>query len=373
MLRKFSVSGYKNFNEEMTLDLTQVKNYEFNRECITNGLLGKVLIMGPNGSGKSNLGYALFDIVYTLTDKPAHFVQDDVQSFINGEGNAKTAVFRYEFQQGGSVISYEYRKSSPRVLTYEKLSVDRKVVIEFDHTKNKIVSGDLSSVNGDKLRLDGRSGSLSIVRLIANNTSQKEGSPIVFMMDFINRMLYFKSTQDGNMFIGFERMGTDFVESYLIRNGLVDGLENFLKENAELDIKLSTTKVPGMQDVMVQKFRSKNIQFTSIASSGTKALELFYYWSRRFDRVSFLFIDEFDAFYHFEVAEKIIRLLMKYKDVQIVLTSHNTGIVSNSVMRPDCYLQIRNGKIRFLPESTDRELREGHNLEKMLRNGEFNE
>jgi AAA15 family ATPase/GTPase len=128
-----------------------------------------------------------------------------------------------------------------------------------------------------------------------------------------------------------------------------------------------------MPDIMVQELRSKSILFSSIASSGTKALELFYFWSKRFDDVSLLFIDEFDAFYHFELAEKIVRLLMKYKRTQIVLTSHNTGIVSNRVMRPDCYMQIRHGKISSFSESTDRELREGHNLEKMLRNGEFNE
>jgi energy-coupling factor transporter ATP-binding protein EcfA2 len=372
MLRKFSISGYKNFKDETTLDLTLVKDYRFNKDCINNGLLGKILIMGPNGSGKSNLGYALFDIVYTLTDKPACQWQLNPQSFINGDGNTKVATFKYEFQQGDSIICYEYKKAWPSVLTHEKISVDGEAIIEFDHRQNRKVSGDLSIVDSEKLRLNGQGGSLSIVRLIANNTSQKEGSPIVFLMDFVNRMLYFKSTQDGNTFIGLERVGED-IESYLIRNGLVEGFEKFLKENAELDIKLGTTRAPGMPDMMVQKLKSKSISFPNVASSGTKALELFYYWSRRFDNVSFLFIDEFDAFYHFELAEKIVRLLMKYEKTQIILTSHNTSIVSNQVMRPDCYLQIRNGKISSFSESTDRELREGHNLEKMLRNGEFNE
>ena len=372
MLRKFSVSGYKNFNDEAILDLTRVKDYRFNTECITNGLLGKVLLMGPNGSGKSNLGYALFDVVYTLTDKPPCFWQIDTQSFINGEGNSKNATFKYEFQQGDSIISYEYKKAGPYKLTYEKMSVNGEAIIEFDHEQNKKLSGDLRNVNGEKLRLDGRQGSLSIIRFIANNTSQKDGSPIVFLMDYVNRMLYFKSTQDGNMFIGLERIGDD-IESFLIKNGLVDRFATFFEDNAGSKINLGTVEVPGMPEMMVQKFQSKNILFSSIASSGTKALELFFYWSMRFEKVSFLFIDEFDAFYHFELAENIVRLLTTYEKTQIVLTSHNTNIVSNRVMRPDCYLQIRNGKISSFSESTDRELREGHNLEKMLRNGEFNE
>ena len=40
-------------------------------------------------------------------------------------------------------------------------------------------------------------------------------------------------------------------------------------------------------------------------------------------------------------------------------------------MRPDCYLTRENGKLTSFADSISRELREGHNLEKMLRNGEF--
>ncbi|MDR0334804.1 MAG: ATP-binding protein [Methanomassiliicoccaceae archaeon] len=372
MLRKFSVSGYKNFNNETILDLTKVGKYEFNKECITDGLLGKVLLMGANASGKSNLGYAIFDIVYTLTDKPPCVWQVDAQSFINGDGNSKIAVFRYEFQMDGAVINYEYRKTAPHKLAYEKMSMDGNVIIEFDHTKNDLISGDLSLISSEKLRLGKVDGSLSVIRFIANNTPQKESSPISFIMDFVNRMLYYKTTQDGNMYIGLERVAEN-IEPYLIRNGLVGGFEKFLKENAGLDIKFEIVKYPGMPHSMVQKLKHKSIGFPVNASSGTKALELFYYWSRRFENVSFLFLDEFDAFYHFELAEKIVRFLMNYTKMQVILTSHNTSIVTNRVMRPDCYLQIKEGRISSFSESTDRELREGHNLEKMLRNGEFNE
>ena len=372
MLRKFSVKGYKNFKEETTLDLTKVRDYGFNKECITNGLLGKVLIMGPNGSGKSNLGYALFDIVCTLTDKQACFCQRDAQSFFNRESGLEYATFKYEFQQGDSVIVYEYRKTQPNTLIYERMSVDDNVIIEFDHRQNRAVIDNLRQVDSEGLRLDGRRDAPPIIRLIANSTSQKEGSPIIFLMDFVSRMLYFRSTQDGNMSIGVERAGDD-ADPHLIRNGSVDGFEMFLKEDTGLDTRLCTAMTPGLTEYMVQNLRSKPIAFPNAASSGEKALKLFCYWSKRFDDVSFLFMDEFDAFYHFELAERIVRSLMDYTGTQVVLTSHNTSIVSNRLMRPDCYLQIRGGRIVSLSESTERELREGHNLEKMLRNGEFDE
>lgn len=86
-----------------------------------------------------------------------------------------------------------------------------------------------------------------------------------------------------------------------------------------------------------------------------------------------LYIDEFDAYYHFELSEKIVKLLENVFDCQVVLTSHNTNLLSNSIMRPDCFMILNNGKITPICDATNRELRQGHNLEKLYINGEFDE
>ena len=93
---------------------------------------------------------------------------------------------------------------------------------------------------------------------------------------------------------------------------------------------------------------------------------------KHFKDVKFLFIDEFDAFYHFELSINIIKHLIEYENMQTVLTSHNTIIADNNLLRPDCYFILKDGALKSFADSTDRELREGHNLGKMLRQGEFN-
>ena len=87
--------------------------------------------------------------------------------------------------------------------------------------------------------------------------------------------------------------------------------------------------------------------------------------------VSLLFIDEFDAFYHYELAEFVISKL-KDSDVQLFLTTHDTNLMSSEVLRPDCYFIIfENRFIGNLPHLTEREIRQAHNLEKLYKANVF--
>ena len=58
--------------------------------------------------------------------------------------------------------------------------------------------------------------------------------------------------------------------------------------------------------------------------------------------------------------------------MQVIFTTHNSYLASNEISRPDCYFILDKGRLSSFADSTERELREGHNLEKLLRNGEFN-
>ena len=120
-------------------------------------------------------------------------------------------------------------------------------------------------------------------------------------------------------------------------------------------------------------FNGKKLLMTEIMSTGTSALTLFYCWYQRIrkNEVSFLFIDEFDAFYHHDLSKMIVETL-KEIGVQFILTTHNTSILSNDLLRPDCYFLMNKKKIKSLSNSTDKELREAHNIEKMYKAGAFN-
>ena len=149
-------------------------------------------------------------------------------------------------------------------------------------------------------------------------------------------------------------------------------LENFLNEMG-IECRLILKKLPDGQRELYF-WHEKLVPFYETASSGTLALVDLYRRLIPKSRVpSFLYLDEFDAFYHYEMAEKVISFFKKrFSECQIIMTSHNTNLMTNRFMRPDClFILSGEGTLTALCNATERELREGHNLEKMYISGEF--
>lgn len=86
---------------------------------------------------------------------------------------------------------------------------------------------------------------------------------------------------------------------------------------------------------------------------------------------SFVFIDEFDAFYHFELSFRVCKVLFAQNNCQVFMTSHNTYLMTNELLRPDCNFILDKNKIKPLCECTEKELRFGHNIEKLFRGNTF--
>ena len=46
MLQKFKVHNFKNFKNDLEIDFSDVNGYKFSQDCITNDLIGKMIIYG---------------------------------------------------------------------------------------------------------------------------------------------------------------------------------------------------------------------------------------------------------------------------------------------------------------------------------------
>ncbi len=369
MLKRFEVQNFKGFKDKLVFDL-KARDYNFNKSIVNNNIVNKAIIYGKNGIGKSSLGIALFDIIMHLTDKermPLLYLQN----YINLDNDCSSASFKYVFVFDNDEIEYSYEKLNPESLLKEKLVINGKCVIDYDYfnKSNNLLDKDFV---GD-LYIDLVDNRLSILKYIYRNKVIDSNSPFYKMMKFVDGMLWYRSLSDGNAYCGYTN-GTSSLVDRLYQSGRVHEFESFLKSNG-VDYSLGFINVNGIPELHAYFDNGKkHTNFLSIASTGTMALFLFFTWSiSAFKDISFLFIDEFDAFFHYESAENIVLRLNSAKNFQSVLTTHNTYLMQNKLTRPDCCFIMTKDKIANLYDCTDREIREAHNLEKMYINGAFNE
>ena len=81
MLKNIRVENFKNFENNIELDLGNVKKYEFNDHLVKNGIINDLVIFGKNGAGKSNLCFAIMNLVNNLTDN--HKNDDNIKPMVN--------------------------------------------------------------------------------------------------------------------------------------------------------------------------------------------------------------------------------------------------------------------------------------------------
>lgn len=163
-----------------------------------------------------------------------------------------------------------------------------------------------------------------------------------------------------------------FFYELLEKRALLTDLEEFLNVMG-IECSLALKELPDGQKELYFVHKQM-VPFYENASSGTLALfDLYRRLIVKIGGSSFVYLDEFDAFYHYEMAEKVIGFFKrKYPKCQMIMTSHNTNLMTNRIMRPDCLLILSSrGTLTSLCNATERELREGHNLEKMYISGEF--
>ena len=127
MLKKFTLKNYKNFKDKITIDFENIAGYQFNTDCLSDGIIGKMLIYGRNATGKTNLGRAILDIGFTIFGG-ARYESNGL--LLNADSKEDAAMFQYEFRFGNTELSYKYSRLSNQELREEELSVNGKGVFK---------------------------------------------------------------------------------------------------------------------------------------------------------------------------------------------------------------------------------------------------
>lgn len=366
MLKKFQVENYRGFKNTLLWDLSDTRDYGFRKNLIDNKIVKKSVVFGRNGSGKSSLCTAVVDITAHLLDAEKDDVSQHLYTYVGNED--KFATFTYVFQFGKDEVMYTYCKANLTTLLFEAIAVNGKEMLVHNFIDEK--DNFIRIPGAENLRTKGLQKQLSVVKYIYNNTIQDENSVISKIMKFVSGMLYFRSLRDANKYIGY-KLGSEKLNEIILNNGRLEDFNAFIN-----DMGLNYTLVPlklmsGALTIGAKFENDKVVEFESIASSGTRTLMLFYCWFIEFGKLTFLVIDEFDAYYHHELSEKILSIIQSFDNMQSIVTTHNVTLLHTDCTRPDCAYVIENGSINNLSSLTKRELREAHNIEKLYRANEF--
>ncbi len=368
ILKSFRVKNFKQF-KELFLDFSNVRDYSYSEDCLSadRKFIKSLLVYGPNASGKSNLGYAIFDVMHHLADVSTDSLA--YQYYLRADSIKNYADFEYTFNIHGQYVEYIYSKKDYKTLIKEKLIINKKCVFEWDLINGTLAFDGIKDFGFESLNTQIQIGSISFLRYMVNNSPRLKYNLIFELMDFILGMLWFRRTDNGNSFIG--TLSNTHIDEYIIKHGLVEELEKFLNQN-EVNEKLSVMQLPDGSEKIYFKHKQLLPMFIT-ASSGTLALSIFFYWMQFKNKSSFVFIDEFDAFYHFSVADNILKYLRKLP-IQSIVTTHNTNLLKTKYVRPDCcFLLDGSAQLKSLADRTQREIRQGNNLEKLYIYGEFND
>ena len=336
-----------------------------------------MLIYGKNATGKTNLGRAVMNIKTMLLDAVSSV---ETEAFLNADSEEDAAVFSYIFDFNGRELVYRYAKFSEYRLKWEKLEINGTLIFECDFLEGKLAFPHLEEVEAETANVeryrqalepvDGEQHLLSFLRWLVSNMALKDDSILIKLLNYVRDMTM---VTVGNALTQFRKgIMTNIFFKRLEQENSLKNLEEFFNVMG-INCRLVLKKLPDGQRELYFSHK-KLVPFFENASSGTLALlDIYRKIITAIEKSSFVYMDEFDAFYHYEMAENLVRFFKKkYPRSQIIMTSHNTNLMTNRLMRPDClFILSGEGTLTALCDATEREMREGHNLEKMYISGEF--
>ena len=129
MITKIEIENYRGYQNSIIFDLSETKQYGFNKELVKNGIVNKALIYGPNGVGKSTLLLAFMELSAILTDNNRDIVPDNLYFYAGS--NSRIARFRFHFKFGEKNVVYEWGKSSWDKIAYEKYYTFKNTICHY--------------------------------------------------------------------------------------------------------------------------------------------------------------------------------------------------------------------------------------------------
>ena len=201
MLKKFTLKNYKNFKDEVTIDFENIAGYQFNTDCLSEGIIGKMLIYGRNATGKTNLGRALLDIGSTMFGGTRY---ESNGILLNADSKEDAAMFQYEFIFEDTELCYKYSRLSNEELRAEELSVNGKSIFKCNFGLREYNFDNLDYIDAETANIERylqsleageddeiNESKLPFLRWLISNVALKNDSALIRLSNYVRRMMIF--------------------------------------------------------------------------------------------------------------------------------------------------------------------------------------
>ena len=199
MLKKFTLKNYKNFKDEITIDFENIAGYQFNTDCLSDAIIGKMLIYGRNATGKTNLGRAILDIGSTMFGG-TRYASNGI--LLNADSKEDAAMFQYEFRFEDTELSYKYSRLSNQELREEELSVNGKSIFKCNFGLREYNFDNLDYIDAETANIERYLQSLEVgeddeisepklpfLRWLISNVALKNDSALIRLSNYVRRMM----------------------------------------------------------------------------------------------------------------------------------------------------------------------------------------
>lgn len=329
MLKSISIRKYKNLDSVvLTLDHNNA------------------IIYGVNGVGKTNLCRVLKLL--------KQWVLLDFFPIESRWPELANSSFLYYFQCEAEV-KYLFSYDSVGRIDIEELQLNNKILYRYSHVKQEFLTEQFE-MNNLYIPKISDYGSYDVVmpilRLLFNSGNCTSSIKSLF--------LYIMNMQ----IIDGVKLCTDDVHVSSLHE--VTLLEGFMK-SVGMHVHLELREDPS--PILMMRTKDCVLEFNSIASTGERAIANLVMTLNQYKACSLLCIDEFDAFYHYQLGKHMLSEVIPGISKQYILTTHNTSFL-NLVNYNQVYILNKDG-CHHLTELTNRKLVTGLDYEHLFRAGEF--
>jgi AAA15 family ATPase/GTPase len=370
MLTKIEIENFKSFKNKTIVDFRST-NYKILRErnVSQDGILKGGIFVGANASGKTNIILSLRLLLELLFSEKLTNI-GTYKCLFSKNTNIK---LHYEFQFDENMIDYNIEYDTRKKFMVETLLVNNKVMLDRmgENAKSYITDNQLfTDVDKDSL----------LLRSIYFNTKFSNNDILKKWFKYLLNSVYL----DGFLRIGVNPSNNNLgLKEYLESNGIEDINSFFREYNFNQLIEYSETSIGNL--VSINTEGEKNIFFKregigepipfGMESLGNKnLLNMLPAFFHVIKEGGMLIIDEFSSSFHNELEELLIRYFMeKSKKSQVIIVSHSTNLLSNSIFRPDqeYAVEFKGADGSVINRFSNEKPREAQNIEKMDVSGVF--